>query len=369
MYVQMNVMCRMVVHLFGGVWSPSYTSFALKTEEEAIHISNELRHLLSLGGFRLTKWVSNSRNVLLSIPQEERSKECKTLDLKNQILPSERALGLRWDVELDQFGFQLTVKDEPLTKRGLLSIVSSVFDPLGFVGPYTLRAMMILQELCRQKCGWDDPLPDKQLAEWTNWLNDLNILEQFSVNRCLKPPGFGDHITAQLHHFSDASMSGYGVATYIRFVNKHGHVHCALVTSKCRLAPLRVMTIPRLELSAAALAVKLDSVLLHEFDIHLEDSVFWTDSSLVLQYIENTVKRFHTFVANRIVAIHTCSTPTQWRYVDSKSNPGDDASRGMTAEQQIRSQLWLYGPDFLILEESQWPKRPGALVDACQIPD
>jgi hypothetical protein len=237
-------------------------------------------------------------------------------------------------------------------------MLSSVFDPLGFVGPYILVAKTILQELCRKKVEWDDALPANVLSQWLSWLKDLKKLEQFYVDRCIKPPGFGQVTSAQMHHFSDGSMTGYGVVSYLRLVDDCGHIQCSFLLSKCRLAPVKIMTIPRLELSAATLAVKVDLMIHRELSIPVTESVFWTDSMVVLQYTRNTDKRFQTFVANRIAAIHAGSTVTQWRYVEGKLNPADDASRGMTVDQLLVSKRWLQEPDFLVKDESHWPTTP-----------
>lgn len=132
------------------------------------------------GGFRLNKWVSNRRKVLDSIPKSELAKEMKTLDLDQDELPMEKALGLNWCVESDTFKFKITIRDRPFTRRGLLSVVGSVYDPLGVLAPVVLPAKTILQELCRLKIGWDDDLPEHIRKRWCDWLASLPALEHFS---------------------------------------------------------------------------------------------------------------------------------------------------------------------------------------------
>ena len=139
----------------------------------------------------MTKWISNSRKVIDSIPLSERAGSVKDLLLDQ--LPIERALGVRWDVESDTFGFKISVKDRPATRRGILSVVSSVYDPLGFAAPFILPAKALLQDLCRKNLGWDEPISDEDLIRWRNWLEDLR------VNRCFKPINFGE-VSSQLHH-------------------------------------------------------------------------------------------------------------------------------------------------------------------------
>ena len=381
---------RMTTHLFGGVWSPSCTNFALKrtaeenienydietirtidrnfyiddclksvpTEHQAIRLVEQLRSVLSTRGFRLTKFLSNSKKVLKILPNTERSKTVATLDLDNSILPSERALGVLWNTEDDFFTFDSSVKDNPCTKRGLLSTMSSIYDPMGFVSPFILRAKIIFQSLCRSKIGWDEDIPEELAVQWRRWLDDLPIIATFQIPRCLKNTSLKEPITAQLHHFSDASERGYGAVSYLRLVDRSGQIRCILVMAKSKLAPLKTTTIPRLELAAAVVSVRLDKIIKEHLELVVLDSTYWTDSTIVLQYIRNTDKRFQTFVANRIGEVHSHSEPKRWKHVGTESNPADDISRGMTADELCNSQCWIHGPEFLRCPEDQWPIQP-----------
>lgn len=243
----------------------------------------------------------------------------------------------------------------------MLSTVSSVYDPLGLLAPFTLKAKQILQQLCKAKYGWDEVIPVEFSKPWQQWLKDLDELARFQVARCVKPKNFGKVKIAQLHNFCDASEQGYGVASYLRTTNDRGEVHVAFVMGKSRVTPLKAMTIPRLELTAATLAARLDRMLNVELKMELQESTFWTDSQAVLKYIRNTTRRFHTFVANRIVVIHNLSKVNQWRFVDSRQNPADDASRGMSIERFLSSKRWLQGPEFLEKSKAQWPRIPEEL--------
>jgi len=160
---------------------------------------------------------------------------------------------------------------------------------------------------------------------------------------------------AELHNFADASQITYGAASYLRLVDVENKVHCTFLTGKSRLAHLKPMTVPRLELSAAVLAVQLDKMLKEELDVPVAHSTFWSDSTCVLQYIRNQSKRFHTFVANRLTVIHENSEPHQWRHVSFELNPADDASRGLTVDEMILNKQWLSGPQFLKEEKEFLP--------------
>lgn len=189
-------------------------------------------------------------------------------------------------------------------------------------------------------------------------MKELPKLEQFAVERYLKPTNFGRIVSSQLHNFSDASGEGYGAVSYLRVVNEAKDVHCAFLIGKSRQTPQKSITIPRLELSAAVVATRLNRMMKHELDVTVDREFFWTDSTCVLSYIVNKDKRFQTFVANRITTIHEGSRPDQWYYVDTCSNPADDASRGLSAEEFIHKNRWINGPSFLWEAEDCWPRQP-----------
>lgn len=381
---------RMSVHIFGATSSPSCTNFAMRKHAEcsvdefgedvvdtvlknfyvddclkslpssdnAITHARDLSKLMESGGFKLNKWISNDRKVLESIPECKRAKEVKNLDLNKDALPVERALGLGWCAENDVFKFEIVVKDHQTTRRGILSITSSMYDPLGLVSPVIVPAKILLQDLCRLDLGWDDEIPAELKVKWSNWLDDLPELAKFSINRCVKPSNFGNIVNSQIHHFSDASQLAYGSASYLRLVNEDDQVHCVLLMSKSRLVPLKRITIPRLELAAAAVSVKVHKFLMSELEIPIDKVRFWTDSMTVLRYLEHDTKRFHTYVANRVAYIRNDTVPEQWGYVGTKSNPADDVSRGMTGEAFLNCKRWVNGPEFLWKDKCDWPVRP-----------
>lgn len=339
----------------------------LKSSEsvkKAVELVRDLSDLCHKGGFHLTQWISNSRDVLQAIPEKEHSKNVCELNLDRDQLPVERALGLQWCMENDTFNFRLNYKERSHTRRGILSVVSSVYDPLGYLAAVTLPAKQILQDLCRRTCGWDEEIPESLNQQWISWLTDLKELSNFHVSRCLKPHDFGPPVYARLHHFSDASESGYGTVTYRRLQNESGDIHVSFILGKARVAPLKPITIPRLELTAAVLAVRIDKMMRSDLQLQLERSCFWTDSSTVLKYINNENRRFRTFVAYRISVIRGATHPVQWQYVHTSQNPADSASRGLTVQKLLNSKTWLTGPEFLWKEEETWiPCKVQSVID------
>ncbi|KAK7880577.1 hypothetical protein WMY93_032789, partial [Mugilogobius chulae] len=195
---------RMKVHLFGATSSPGCANYGLKhlakenealfplasefimkdfyvddgvtstaTIKEAIQLATEAQTLCASGGLRLHKFVSNNQTVLESIPPSERATPMKDCDLAFNDSKLERALGIHWHIDSDTFRFRFRPNDQPATRRGILSTVASLYDPLGFVSPFILTGKRVLQETCKQGTGWDDPLPTELRPVWDSWKGDL----------------------------------------------------------------------------------------------------------------------------------------------------------------------------------------------------
>ena len=275
---------RMTVHLFGAGSSPGCANFGLRqlatdnaaefgedvknfihgdfyvddglksmsTAQEVIQLITRTKLLCEKGGLHMHKFVSNDRDVLNSVPEKDRAKNVREINIQSDDLPIERALGVQWCVESDTFNFRLTLQDKPLTRRGVLSTVMSIYDPLGLIAPVVLTGKRILQELCSSSMDWDDPLPDHLRERWDRWRTDLLILPTISINRCYKPTEFGEVKSVEYHHFADASTSGYGQCTYLRVTNAEGRVHCSLVIGKARVAPLKLVTIPPFRIDSSS---------------------------------------------------------------------------------------------------------------------
>lgn len=242
--------------------------------EKAIHSAREARQVCALGGLRFHKFVSNNKAVLESIPPSQCAVDVTAVNLSLTDQPLERALGIYWQLEHDNFRFCVNLRDQPATRRGILSIVASLFDPLGFLAPFLHKGKAVLQEICRNGMGWDDPLPDGLQPMWEHWKADLANLEKIKVPRCIVPAGFQRITKREIHHFSDSSTRGYGQCSYLRLENKQGDVHCALLMAKSRVAPLKVTTIPRLELTAAVVSVEGNDMLKEEINLADAEAYF-----------------------------------------------------------------------------------------------
>ena len=200
------------------------------------------------------------------------------VSLEKSELPLERALGIQWNISSDSLCFKISPKQQPCMRRGILSVVNSLYDPLGFLVPMMLPAKRILQELCRGSLGWDSDIPSAFAKRWKTWVGALDQLEDLNISRCYRPKDFVEVYRAQLNHFCDASEVGYGTVSYLRLTDTRGLIHVAFVMGKGRVAPLKPITIPRLELAAAVLAVRINRILERELEFILEPPV-WTDST------------------------------------------------------------------------------------------
>ena len=369
-----NFALRRLVDDFGSGYEPDilqsiqenfYVDDCLKSCDSLdalVRTAVNLKKICSQGGFNLTKWCSNSRILLKEFPLEELGKNLKGIDFKDGPLPIEKALGVTWDPETDRMRFQVSSEDTPTTRRGVLSVLSSLWDPLGMVAPFVLAGRKVLQSLCRMKIGWDEALPAEVAVSWNEWARELPSLSTISMDRCYRALGMGNIKEYQIHNFSDASETGYGCVSYLRMLSDDDEVHCSFVFGKARLNPIRGISVPRAELTAAALAVQVNEKLLNALALPIKSVHYWTDSTAVIRYIRNTNSRFQTYVANRLAIIHEGSDVNQWHYVKTSLNPADDASRG------VQSERWLVGPDFLKCKETTWSS-DSPVVDETDVSD
>ena len=167
--------------------------------------------------------------------------------------------------------------NQPPTKRGILSAVSSLYDPMGFVCPVVLEAKNILQKLWKLKLGWDDEIPEDLQCHLNKWRSELPALSQVQAPRCHLADQTGV-LHVSLHLFSDASEDGYGMCSYLRFVHASGAIRCSFLIGRSRRSPVRPISIPRLEMQAATLSVKMYRVLMDELTYKIGGGTFWTDS-------------------------------------------------------------------------------------------
>ena len=321
-----------------------------KTVEDAVLVREELTKFLGDARFCAQKWCSNQAEVLKEIPQEDQATGVK---LEDSELPSVKTLGVHWNASENVFTF--IVKEINLsfyTKRGLLSSIATLFDPLQFLAPYIIRAKMALQEAWLRGLEWDEEFPDDLKLIAHRWTKQLSEAPQVKIPRCYR-----HHEEAvedvSLHTFVDASRLAYAAVSYVRYAHVIGQISVAL------------LTLVSLELMAAVLGVRLAETVSEKLEIPLSQYTLWMDSMNVIYWIQGLSRRLKSFVANRVAEIQRKSDPAQWRHVPGEQNPADDATRGLELRNLSAESRWLQGPAFLHEGETSWPLESRPLLNDC----
>ncbi|KAJ0171004.1 hypothetical protein K1T71_013203 [Dendrolimus kikuchii] len=373
---------------------------SLEDSTTAIQLIKDIAHIHKQGGFEIRNWTSNCEEVLNSLPKQTLCSNAVRFKVGQQDV-GERILGLIWYPKDDELGFDVSFKRIPEniinglkrpTKREMLRLIMSIFDVYGFLSPFTVKAKIMLQEIWKTNLDWDDEIPDTVHAKWTNWLQQLKYVNNVRLPRCYhasvtvsemavvapnseRPSGhrssttvtenrhnvsayassYGLYTNLQLHIFCDASTQAMCAVAYWRWVNKAGKIQIAFISSKCRVAPIKHTSVPRLELQAAVLGARLAETVVKEHKIGPHEKYYWSDSSTVLHWIRNHARDYKPYVAHRLGEIDELSSATDWHYIPTSMNVADIATRD-SCDVKILQNEWLYGPEFLYQESHTWPE-------------
>lgn len=352
---------HMNVHVFGNSPSPAVATYGLRkavekaesdvqdfiyknfyvddglvscrTPEEAVELLVQTQRVLyDNGKLRLHKFASNNREVLDSFPQSDLAKDLCNLDLCNDTLPMQRSLGLSWDIETDQFTFSTCKEEKPFTRRGILSVINGLYDPIGFAVPVILKGKLLMKEMLSTTTSldWDDPLPERFRESWSTWVQSLAELESVRIPRQYSKHSYADSKERLVHIFCDASKDAIGAVAYLQLIGADGSEPTLIfLLGKGKLAPSGGNTIPRMELCAAVLGVEVSDIIKEQLGVPSECFRFYTDSQIVLGYLTNTTRRFYVYVSNRGNRIHLSTSPNQWTHVATEQNPADQATRSV----------------------------------------
>ncbi|GFX65966.1 integrase catalytic domain-containing protein [Trichonephila clavipes] len=278
---------------------------------------------------------------------------------ESSVIPSESmtslVLGLIWDknsdtLEIDSESLKFDEK-EKITKRKILSLVSRVFDPIGFLAPVMIQPKILLQATWKTKETWDDEVNDKIRKKFLKWGKQLKYFKNIKIPRWL---GVMEESNLSIHTFVDASKTAYAACIFLRSESNMGSVTVQLLQARSRITPMKTITIPRLELMAATIGARLFSSVKHALKISNIKTYFWTDSSTVLTWIIRR-EQWSVFVANRISEIRKLTTSEDWFHISTDQNPADILSRGC-GPKQLQKRKWWQGPDWLKNSKEQWPK-------------
>ena len=316
--------------------------------ESSISVSNQI---IGRAGMRLRKWVTNDSKVHTYL--EEKGLAGSTFEERGLM----KVLGLSYRVQEDElvFDFSTFVEKVPehnkLTKRVVLGLVSSVYDPLGLVSPVVVELKLAIQDLWKQSLGWDDILPAESSEVFQQVFSEWKSAKLSIPRQYLEAKG---RYSIELHTFSDASKRVCAVACYGRSV-VNGKVTTFLVSSKTKLCRLKTDTIPRMELIAALLAARLNKSVLDALGEVVSGTHFWSDSVIALSWIRSLAANRGQFVHRRLIEIRNLTQVESWHYVASGDNPADIPSRGLRVGELRESKLWWQGPGFLLDNYGRWP--------------
>ena len=371
---------RANVHVFGNKCSPALATYGLRytttdpdaasltdakdfilnnmyvddgmgsadTVEDAVQILKDARSILSKYNIRLHKIVSPSKKFLSAFPSSELAPDVKTLDISRNSAQS--ALGVTWNIEFDHFSLRYVEPKTEFTRRAILSVNGSVYDPMGMASPISLGGRILQRKFISsgtKPFGWDEPLPEEYLSEWKSWIAELPNITELTIPRCLFPDRADKPLKAELHVFCDASEEAIGHVMYVRSIYADDSVYVSFLFANSKVAPRSANTMPRLELCAAVEAAQSASYIMAELPKLVFSSVlFYSDSMIVLGYISNKERAFSKYVEKRVDTVLRLTSDHQWRYISTLENAADLATRPQTAT-DLKSSRWFAGPVFL----------------------
>ncbi|XP_050494523.1 uncharacterized protein LOC126875676 [Bombus huntii] len=305
--------------------------------------------LTELAGLNIRKWASNDQELLRGLFEQ---------DINDKLLLGEsqtfKTLGVVWNSFDDSILYSVKINSTAsrITKRTISSEIAKIYDPPGLLAPVIVRAKMLLQRLWTLKIDWDESLPADVHTEWSKYYAQLPLLNNVKFPRKTIIKAAAE---IKLHGFCDASERAYGACVYLRTITPDGHVWTRLLTAKSKVAPLKSQTIPRLELSGALLLASLATTVLQALPSNISRTVYWTDSTIVLHWINTSPHTLKTFVADRVTEIQQKTHTSDWRHIPTADNPADLISRGQSPEDFLRPTIWQHGPEWLQQPERYWP--------------
>jgi hypothetical protein len=302
--------------------------------ESALGYYREAKMLFAAASMNMRQWQSNDADFMAAIPVSDRGDG-----------DSATILGLRWNLKEDVWSCRLgKIGSRCQTKREMLKAAASLFDPCGYLSPVCIRGKMIIQGLWLSDCDWDSPAPRKLQEDWVRFAKDFCQLPKVSLPRFVGAEIAGAD-AVELHCFCDASIQAYCAVVYIRIV-RNQEVAVSIIFAKSRVSPVRAprLTVPRLELVAATLGAKVVAYVASELGLQSAKTFLWTDSQCTLHWILGRAAK-PVFVKNRVAEIAKFPD-LQVRYVPTKLNAADLATRGLTTDELASADLWWKGPPF-----------------------
>ncbi|XP_064470081.1 uncharacterized protein LOC135384827 [Ornithodoros turicata] len=323
----------------------------LDTVEEALTLYHQARQILRAASMKLVKWTSNCA-PLRSTFEADGTTSASDTSLK-------KVLGLVWDVDTDELRYSLKSISEFLekrtdTKRCVLQTASRVYDPLGYIAPFVITIKILLQRIWLSKIQWDDRLPEDLMGTWLSWCQEVPLISRISIPRTLSDSASIAAASKTLHVFCDASPKAYGAVVYLVTERDKAHSEASLLLAKSRVAPVKHVSLPRLELMGAVIAARLLRCVRATLSMPEVEAVLWTDSEVALHWIHGSSQEWKPFVKNRVVDIQEITDSRQWRHCPGCDNPADLLTRGINCLRLLDDVCWWHGPSWLS-NRANWP--------------
>lgn len=336
------------------------------SEEDLIQLAKDVKFVHAQAGFEIRNFISNSEKFMRELDSTSELED-KSINPDKEY-GIERVLGMWWNVKADSFTFSLkflSVTREILTgeklptKRELLKLLMSIFDPLGLISHFLIHLKILIQDIWRSKLDWDQPIASKEIIEsWNKWLEILPAVETIQIPRLYTPKLTTSYHSVEIHTFVDASEKAFGAVSYLRVEDESG-VECSLMGSKSRVSPLKYLSIPRKELQSGLLGSRLTNSLISSQTFKVDRRIFWTDSLTLLSWLGSDQRKYHQFVAHRVGEIMDSTNLSEWRWLPSKLNVADDLTKWSKSPIFDTSSRWFNGPSFLRESEDKWPVLKG----------
>ncbi|XP_062538896.1 uncharacterized protein LOC134207186 [Armigeres subalbatus] len=336
---------------------------SVDSEEEAIQLANEVKNVHAAGGFEIRNWISNSTQVLATLNESTTEEKC--LDLASE-MSTEKVLGMWWNTASDVFTYKvgwdrydsaLLLGQRFPTKREVLQVLMTIYDPIGLIAHFLAFLKVILQEIWRSGTLWDETINEEAFCKWRLWLKVLPQVENVKIPRCYRDKIALDEANEiQLHTFVDASENAMAALVMLRIIEAR-EIECSLATAKTRVAPIKFTSIPRLELEAAMIGARLARTVSDSLSLQPTAKYYWSDSRDVLCWLNSDHRRYTQFVAYRVSEILESTEASEWRWIPSKQNVADDATKWDLLPNLSPDGRWFKGPDFLWQEENLWPQQ------------
>lgn len=266
-----------------------------------------MRQVHAYGGFVIRNWMSNSKRVLEELGQLS-PVEGKVIAASDQEMSAAKVLGVWWKTEPDIFTFSLKfarLQEDILmgtqmpTKRELLRLLMSIFDPVGFLAHYLVKLKIPFQEVWRQSVDWDEVIPEHLHGSWKEWLLLIPRVQDIEIPRCYSAMSIGKDMSIQLHIFVDASEQAMAAVAFFRICDGDS-VNVNIVGAKTKVSPRIPMSIPRMELHAAVIGARLAALITQGHKFKIVGRVLWSDSRTVLSWLQSDARRYNQFVMYRI---------------------------------------------------------------------